>query len=153
MFSDIELSDEDVESINSKLIELSGPGSDVDESEDDRLPHTSPSDIVNQSYESGKKSYLSINYKEYSFENFRLLLKEKENKAILVELIDEKTLVQLKNFKKVVDGFYKFEDKSNNRIIDVKLINENLEITVNYEVSEKEINEANLSEDNLITNN
>ena len=144
MFNDIELSDDETESINSKLIELSEPGSDVDESEDDRLPHTSPSDIVNESYESGKKSYISIGYKEYIFENFRFLLNEKNNKAILIELVDEKKLIQLKNFKKIVDCFYKFEDKSRGVNIDVKIIDENLEVTLNYELAEDEIDKSNL---------
>ena len=153
ILSDIELSDSDVENINNKLMELSGIHSGADEAEGSGLPHTSPSVIVNEKYERGRKNYEAVGFKEYKFDNFRFLLRAEKDKAILVELIDENKLIQFSDGKKVIDGFYKFEDKDSNRIIDVKLIGDDLDITFSdLEVDEtnKEVNEV---QNDTLTNN
>ena len=138
MLSDIEISESDVDNINNKLIELSGLNSMVDETEGSGLPHTSPSVIINEKYERGRKNYEVAGFKEHKLDNFRFLLKVEKSKAVLVELINENDLVQYTDFKKVVDNFYKFEDKDNNRTIDVKLIDDILDINFsNLEVVEE----------------
>lgn len=154
ILNDIKLSDLDVAEITSKLLELSGLDKSTEDITDQaESPHTLPSVIVNKSYDTGKITYQKIGYTEYIKDNFRFLLNSKSDKALLIELKDEKDLIQYKNPVKVVDSFYKFDDELNNRVIDVKIIGEDLDISFS-EKEQIEQNESELGQTNdTLTNN
>ena len=96
----------------------------------DGSPHTSPPVIINETYNRGKVGLIKKGFKEFSSEsdienpNFRLLIIDDENKldGNLIEFLSEDKLYQVQNPVKVTDGFYKFEDEKNQRIINAKII-------------------------------
>jgi len=146
ILSDIELSQDELESINAKLIELSGLMSEENNAGDDGSPHTSPPVIVNEYYESGKVGFFKRGFVEYVGGNFRLLILKTETvfQANLIELINENKITQLQNPVTVVDGFYKFKDDKNNRIVNAKIIDNELDIS--FDEIEVETN-SDLEED------
>lgn len=165
ILNDIELSDSDVAEINGKILQLSGLDKPSEEIiGETESPHTPPPVIINQIYEKGKINYQKIGYTEYSKDNFRFLINDKSGKVLLIELKDEKDLIQYRNSSKVIDNFYKFEDDTNNRIIDVKIIGEDLDISFsekeepdyeNEELKEKnsEYKEESSNNNDVLTNN
>jgi len=141
MLNDLKLSNEEVESINSKLLELSGSQIGDNDTGEEGLPQTSPPAIINSIYDKGRESFIKRGFKEYSKDNFRFLILKTEDslKANLIELINEDKLVQLQDPKIVIEGFYKFNDEANNRVINVKIIDESLEISFSdVEIEEEE---------------
>lgn len=125
IWNDIELIEEEISSINNKLLELS-----IDNSEQETVteeePHSLPPVFVNEKYESGKLSLIKKGYVEYKEGNYRFLLDETNGKSTLIEILSEDKFAQLQNGEKIVDNFYKFKDDKNNSVINVKLIGDEL---------------------------
>ena len=110
ILNDIELSDEDLKSIDDKLLELSGLNAPVvDDAEQEEEPHPQPAVIVNSVYEKGKESFLKRGYTEFLKDNYRFLLLNKDDKfkASLIEFVDEKQLNQYNEVEKVTEKFFK----------------------------------------------
>lgn len=131
ILNDVELSDEEVKSINQKILELSIVSTADDNAGESGSPHASTPVIENKSYEAGKKSFIGRGYKEYSKDNFKLLLLDNGDtfQANLIEILSEDKLIQLQNPVKVTDNFYKFEDGQNETVINVKVIGDEIEIS------------------------
>lgn len=149
--NDIEIDKEAIKAFDEKLLELSGVvNASEDNTGEDGSPQSSPPVIVNSIYESVKPTWLKRGFKEYIFENFRLLIKNDEeyNSANLVELINEERLIQLKDPKKVIDNFYKFEDLKNQRIVNAKIIDDVLDISFS-EISIVENENSELEKENV----
>ena len=123
-WNDIELTEEEVSTINNKLLELSKSNSEQ-ETVVEEEPHSLPPVFVNEKYESGKLALIKKGYVEYEEGNWRFLLIKDTGKCTLIELLSEDKLSQLQNGEKVVDNFYRFKDDSG-RVINVKLIGDEL---------------------------
>lgn len=97
------------------------------------LPLSSSVLLVNKKYESGKQRYINNGYKEYSFENFRLLLKKTDEKeiALLIEIVDENKINQFSAAEKSnIENFYSFKDEEGKQKLNAKIINDKLEVEV-----------------------
>ena len=131
ILNDIEISEKDLNDVNEKLIELSEASAKENNTDAEGSPHTKEVSVfVNDSYNLAKKSFINRGFKEYSKDNFRLLILEKNEsfQANLIEIISAEKIIQHYNPIKVLDNFYQFNDKRNDEVIDVKLIGEELEI-------------------------
>jgi len=146
--NDIELSEEDYNSIDNKILELADNSSKetgvVEE------PHSSPPVFINKDYESGAKAFIKKGFTEHSSGNFKLLINSEKDKVIFIEVINENEMTQYKKSSKVTEGFYSFDDVENKRSINVKLIGNEIEVTYSDDEAEQGEQKSNNVE---LTNN
>lgn len=151
ILNDMEIEDSELEPIYEKLLELSDVSTEDNNTGAEGSPHTSPPVFVNSSYESGKAGFIKRGFAEYENGNFKLLVKNSDDffQANLIELLSEDKLSQLQNGVKIIDGFYKFEDSKNQRTINAKIIDGQLDISF----SDVPVDEPEYSEEQIIQKN
>lgn len=136
IFNDIELNDEELNSINQKLLELASV-QDL-ETEREEEPHSPPPVFNNEDYLISKNHFIKKGFEEYINGNNKLLIKDSGNevKGYFIQILSDNELIQLKNPRKVIPGFYKFDDVDNNRIVNVKIQEDK---TINVDFSNLEV--------------
>lgn len=122
--------DESAAEILEKILELSIVK--VDEQVGEVVaPHSENSTViyVNKNYENAKLRYINNGYKEYSYENFRLLKNDEKQKAILVEIKGENEAEQFNN-SIIEEATVTFLDKNTYRVIICKIEDEKLIVEI-----------------------
>lgn len=133
--NDKKFEDKDLEQFEKDIIQLSLPKEEkkVEGAESGLLPLSSSVLLVNKKYENGKQRYIQNGYIEYSFENFRLLLKKTDEKeiALLIEIVNENKINQFSAAEKSnIENFYSFKDEEGKQKLNAKIINDKLEVEV-----------------------
>lgn len=116
--NDKKLPDEDFKKFEAKILELSEAPKVEDNSGGIGSPHSDPPELIkNKNYEINKPRFLENGFKEFKEGNYRLLLKEKDDKTTVMffELISEAELVSYPNIAKEANSESNFiaisEDK------------------------------------------
>lgn len=128
--NDKQLSQEELNSFMDKIFELSEAKKAEDVTEEVGSPHSDPSAFINKKYEFGKARYLMNGYKEFVSGNYRLLLKQKDEKTIPVffEILSENELKQIIDLEIDSSTRFIYRDEKNNELIEIEIIEDSLNV-------------------------
>lgn len=119
--NDKSIEDEDVDSFNKKIIELSQLKTDDNKEEENVNPHTeTSSDIVpifNKKYENGKVRYINNGYKEFVDGDFRLLLKN--DSVLIFKIVSEDEIIQFENIEEKNENEFLFSYNDDSYVANV----------------------------------
>lgn len=126
---DKDIDDEKLNGFKSKLFELHAQIiREASEPVSSRSGEEDLVEIVNESYEKDKMRLVSNGFKEYVFENYRLLIKGKY--ILFVILVDGSNYEKSNELVKIEDDFYQLNSIDGLTVYNIKLIDDKLSVNI-----------------------